>query len=37
MKIRNIDMAQEHPYDPHAYLNVFQEGCEKRRRKKAGN
>src|ERR1700733_14861179 len=26
----NIDVALEHPYDPHAYLNVHQPGWEKR-------
>ena len=26
----NLDVARAHPYDPHAYLNVFAEGWEKR-------
>jgi galactonate dehydratase len=26
----NIDVAREHPYDPHAYLNVHEPGWEKR-------
>lgn len=26
----NVDVVKEHPYDPNAYLNVFQEGWEKR-------
>jgi galactonate dehydratase len=26
----NVDVALEHPYDPHAYLNVHQAGWEKR-------
>ena len=26
----NLDVVREHPYDPDAYLNVFQEGWEKR-------
>jgi galactonate dehydratase len=26
----NVDIAREHPYDPHAYLNIFQPGWEKR-------
>ena len=26
----NVDVALAHPYDPNAYLNVFQEGWEKR-------
>ncbi len=26
----NLDMARAHPYDPNAYLNIYQEGWEKR-------
>ena len=26
----NIDVARAHPYDPQAYLNIFEEGWEKR-------
>ena len=26
----NVDVAREHPYDPKAYLNIFEEGWEKR-------
>jgi galactonate dehydratase len=26
----NMDVAREHPYDPEAYLNIYQEGWEKR-------
>jgi galactonate dehydratase len=26
----NMDVARAHPYDPNAYLNIFQEGWEKR-------
>ena len=26
----NIDIARAHPYDPQAYLNIFEEGWEKR-------
>jgi len=26
----NLDVAHAHPYDPHAYLNIFQTGWEKR-------
>ena len=27
---KNFDAIKEHPYDPHAYLNVHAEGWEKR-------
>ena len=26
----NLDVIREHPYDPHAYLNVHAEGWERR-------
>ena len=26
----NLDVVRDHPYDPHAYLNVYAEGWEKR-------
>jgi galactonate dehydratase len=26
----NVEVAREHPYDPKAYLNIFEEGWEKR-------
>ncbi|MEI6083157.1 MAG: mandelate racemase/muconate lactonizing enzyme family protein [Verrucomicrobiota bacterium] len=32
----NVAVAREHPYDPHAYLNVFKEGWEKRLGQTAG-
>jgi galactonate dehydratase len=25
-----VDVARAHPYDPRAYLNIFEEGWEKR-------
>ena len=32
----NIDVIKDHPYDPHAYLNVYAEGWEKRLGRREG-